>query len=378
MELVELTKKLVGFNTVSQESSTKDIADFISNYCESVGFKVEQYPYQNQRLEKINLIARKGGQESELALSGHMDTVRFDPSQWHSDPITLTLKGDKYVGMGVADMKLFLAIAIKAGEQISEAQLNKPFALCFTSDEEVGCLGVRKLMREGVFVAHSIIIGEPTEWIPIYLHKGYIYASVELKGKRGHSSDPRQGKSVIDLALVPVLNRLAEFKRRLESIVDARFNPPFPTMNIGVITTGEGAAKNIIPDYCRLEFDIRPIPGQDIEEMFTVLTQTISHCIDDIDGIQASMRYNRAPTVAMETAKNAPVVQLTEQLSGREAQSVCFNTEGGVFNASGSQSVIWGPASISQAHKPNEFAHIRWFQQKIVDTYIELIRRMCC
>ncbi len=93
MKLLEIAEKLVGFNTVSQQSSTQKIADFISNYCEKSGFKIEQYPYElpNEKLKKINIVARKGGAESKLALSGHMDTVPFNEAEWSTDPLKLAL-----------------------------------------------------------------------------------------------------------------------------------------------------------------------------------------------------------------------------------------------------------------------------------------------
>lgn len=147
MELLELATRLISYNTVTQESSTVEIANFIGNYLESAGFKVDHYPYINENedpsLRKVNLIARKGGEESFLALSGHMDTVTFN-GKWDQlicDPLDLVLSKGRYYARGITDMKLFIAIAMKAGEAIASHELKRPFALCFTSDEEVGCLG---------------------------------------------------------------------------------------------------------------------------------------------------------------------------------------------------------------------------------------------
>ena len=228
MKLIEIAEKLVSFNTVSQRSSTREIADFISNYCESKGFKIEQYPYRNNNdgLEKVNVVARKGGQKSKLAFSGHMDTVPFNGTDWNTDPLKLTLINKKYFGMGIADMKLFIAIAMKAGEAIEESELKYPFALCFTSDEEVGCLGARQLIRQDkIHVADSIIIGEPTEMTPLNLHKGYMFIRIKLRGITGHASDPRNGKSVVHLVLVPVLQKLRSEERRVGKECRSRWSP---------------------------------------------------------------------------------------------------------------------------------------------------------
>jgi len=303
MKLVKLAEKLVSFNTVSQKSSTREIADFVSNYCENAGFIVEQYPYQNNKegLEKVNVIVRKGGKKSKLCLSGHMDTVPFNPNDWNTNPLKLTKMGDKYYGMGITDMKLFLAIAMKAGEEVSEHELKYPFSLCFTSDEEVGCLGARKLTRKNVQIADLIIIGEPTEMTPLNLHKGYIFLRIKLKGKTGHASDPKKGASVVELALIQVLQKLFEFKNILSEIIDKRFYPPYPTMNIGVVTTdnqesGKKSAKNLIADFCKIELEIRPLPGQDSKELHHILKQIITKEISTIKNIDVQIEFGRAPT----------------------------------------------------------------------------------
>jgi acetylornithine deacetylase len=119
----------------------------------------------------------------------------------------------------------------KAGESVCEKDLKKPFALCFTSDEEVGCLGARKLLREKVHLGKYVLIGEPTEMIPLNLHKGYMFIRIVLRGKTGHASTPSKGRSVIHLALSLVLQKIDKFKHVLEEVKDARFNPDHPTVN---------------------------------------------------------------------------------------------------------------------------------------------------
>jgi len=386
MELVELTRKLVGFDT-SQGQSTRPMADFVSEYCEAAGFTVTQYPYEVAAVEMVNVVAMKGGEESALALSGHMDTVKTDHGEWRTDPHVLTQKGDKYYGLGVADMKLFLAIAMKAGETISAAELTNPFALYFTSNEEVGCLGARDLVhQEGFKIAPSVVIGEPTSLIPINHHKGYMYLTISLKdktkGKNGdesrHSSDPRKVRNVVELGLPLVLAALNDIKQRLEAVEDINFDPPYPTMNVGVVTTGEEAAKNIIPKHCQIELDIRPVPDQDVEGLFSVVQRVVTRAVAKVKDIEVQVRYGRAPTPPMKTSAEAPIVKLASELGGHDPKSVCYNTEGGIFNLNGAQSVVWGPANKEQIHKPNEYADTSWFEQETVEKFITLIRQTCC
>ncbi|MCK5027826.1 MAG: acetylornithine deacetylase [Candidatus Pacebacteria bacterium] len=376
MNTIELVEKLIGFDTVSCRP-TKEIADFISEFLERSGFVIEQHRYEQQGVKKVNVIARKGGDEPLVALSGHMDTVPFDTKKWNTDPLKLTKIGNKYFGRGVCDMKGFLAIAMKAGSEIDVSELKCPFTLVFTSDEEVGCVGAKKLIREKGKLANMVVIGEPTELEPFILHKGYMYVKVELKGKRGHSSRPNEGANVIELALPLVLSRIEEFKRHLGVIHDVRLNPPFPTLNIGVVTTGDNSAKNIIADYCCVELDIRPVPGQDVTELFHAFSTFITNGNGDINGIEVKVSYGRAPTPPMETPKDSLIVREVENMSGKIAAATSFNTEGGVFNSAGIHSVIYGPGSIQQAHKPNEFMHESYFSDDTVAKFTNLIRKLC-
>lgn len=400
MELIDLAAHLVAFDTVSQQSSTEQMASFISNYLETTGFTVAWLPYGAGK-RKVNLIARKGSasQRCRLALSGHMDTVPFVRSQWRTDPLVLTEKDGRYYGMGIADMKLFDAIMMKAGATISDRELKHPFCLYFTSDEEVGCVGAKRLVndleRRGELIADHVIVGEPTELCPKRLHKGYMYFKISISRRRdehqigyedrsAHSSKPNQATNVVETMLPRIISAVSTFKRRLERVVDNRFDPPYPTMNIGgIIQTHQGAAKNVIPGYVAFENEIRPVPNQDPDDLLDLLRSVAQQAVNDItpigdEKLAVNVDWVRAPTPPMETTEDSAIVREVQNMTGMEAGAVSYNTEGGIFNAAGAESVIWGPASIAQAHRDNEFAEQRWFHSSIVDKYVELIRRICC
>lgn len=409
MSTEELTRRLVSFDTVSiaekggdrVTQSTRPIADFVSEYLEAGGFKVWQLPYTTDKVEKVNLVAFKGGQEPLLALSGHMDVVPVGEWRVKSDPFELTRIGDKFYGRGAADMKLFDAIAMLAGCAVSAESLKQPFALYLTSDEEVGCLGVKQLLKrpsgrgevQSEFKVHAsrqkevpipkyTVIGEPTELVPMYMHKGYMFLRINIETtikKAGHSSDPSSGKSVIKTGLPEVLSALTALEKALQGIEDGRFEVPFPTINPGVIgMIGTGAAKNVLATGCWVDMEVRPLPGQDPDDLLQAVRETVRRATHHLEGIKVHAGYRRSPTPSMETAVDSPVVQTAASLWGETPATVSYNTEGGTFNRYGAQSVIFGPASIAQAHKPDEFAHARWFEPKIVDLYAEFIRRFCC
>jgi acetylornithine deacetylase len=421
MSIEELARDLVRFNTVSRESSTVDMVNFIKPLLEEAGFQIVEYPYEEENLRKINLIAQKGkGEKCKLALAGHMDTMPIDIKNWQTsedlvhpkieDPWNLTrinkvqVRGennnrrfiDAYFGAGITDMKLFLAIAMKAGAQIDEKKMKYPFSLVFTSDEEVGCVGARKLLAAKKYLAEWIVVGEPTAMTPVYAHKGYIYKIIDIYGEGGHSSDPKNGTSVVKLALPVLLEKLYELEDYLNKIQDQRFNPPFPTLNIGVVTTDEikmesingirtnkiiKSAKNLIPGFCRLELDIRPLPGQEIKEINDVIKRIIKESLEKIDNqnIEIYQGYGRKASDPLETPLDSGLLQAIKEIrKNPEAKTACFNTEGGLYNASGSQSIIWGPGSIEQAHKAGEYVEARYLEPDVLEKYVNLITKICC
>lgn len=375
MNVIELTRSLVSMNTVSNVS-TRGIADFVSNILDPSGFKIEQQVYRTDGVEKVNVIARKGGDEPKFALSGHLDTVPFDENEWSSDPLKLTERNGRFYGMGVCDMKGFLAVAMLAGMRIPVSELHHPFALIFTSDEEVGCIGAKRLEKKVRQIAEMIVIGEPTEFKPVFLHKGYIFLRIVLRGNRGHSSRPAEGRNVIERALPVVIQRLMEFKAAMECVRDDRLDPPYPTLNIGRVDTGRGAAKNIIPDYCQIDLDIRPVPNQDVEEIIGSLQKHVAPG-GIIDGIAVKIYIARAPTPAFLTDPCAAIVQEVAAMTECSPVSTSFNTEAGVFGRNGGQVVVCGIGSIKQAHRPKEFLDAVYLQDAIMENYAALIRKLC-
>lgn len=381
MSLEQITSKLVSFCTVSDQNSTREIADWISNWLEEGGFAVRQFSYATNGISKVNLVAIKGGNEPFLALSGHMDTVPAE--EWTPatpGPFVLTKIGKHYYGRGVADMKLFLAVAMMAGQQVFSHELARPFALYFTSDEEVGCVGIKKLFQQGVPVPTYTVIGEPTGMVPVHMHKGYMYLRIRIDAKDrgpGHSSNPDTRKNVLKVGVPEVLQMLKHMDEHLRQICNPRFKVPFATLNPGVISMDPGAAKNIIASNCTIDLDVRPLPGQSPNWILGLLKRALDLAIRPIHGIKAVIGYRRSPSLPMKTPDTSPIVRMAEELSGYPATTVAYNTEGGVFNAHGSQSVVWGPANIAQAHTSDEHIHEKWLQQDTVDSYVTFIRRMC-
>jgi len=421
MSVEELTRKLVAYNTVSSPvpgQSTREIADFASNILEAGGFKVMQFPYyskipdkkadtdKEQVIEKVNIVALKGGSEPLFGLSGHMDVVPVAGWKVKSKPFEMIQSEDRFYGRGVADMKLFLAISMIAGSRISSHTLKQPFGIYLTSDEEVGCVGVRQLFGHEPEIESSlsdtsieltsndiapvpryVIIGEPTGLMPINLHKGYMFLEIKIevisrrsKKDKRHSSNPDGGHSVIKHGLPEVLQALNRLEADLRGIKDDRFKIPFPTINPGIVRMGDGAAKNVLAPLCFIDIEVRNLPGQDPRVIVDLVRDIVQRSLAGIEWIQATVKRMRAPTLPMETSFDSKITYVVREISGEKdiQPGVAYNTEGGTFNKHGSESIIFGPGSIDQAHSPSEFVLASYFEDRVVVLYQDIIRMLCC
>jgi acetylornithine deacetylase len=230
-----------------------------------------------QGTKKFNLVAVTprsiaDGDEVELALVGHTDTVPFDPA-W-TEALTLTEREGKLYGRGACDTKGFIAAALMAVEQIDLARLQRPLALVFTADEEVGCHGAKQLAESGALRARYAIVGEPTSLVPVRAGKGYCLAEIVVGGREGHSAYPALGASAIFRA-ARLIARIEAVAERLKEHEHAAFDPPYTTLNVGMINGG--TAKNIIAGECRFTLEWRPVPGQAAAHAFDLIQAEVEN-----------------------------------------------------------------------------------------------------
>lgn len=179
---------------------------------------------------------------------------------------------------------------------------------------------------------------------------------------------------------MPVFDKIKIFQKKLKAINDLRFqnSPTYPTLNVGIATTGTEATKNIIPNYCEIELDIRPIPGQNPEEIFEIFKNFLTDGLPEFNGLPVNIKLAKKFTPPMETPKHSMIVRAVAKISGKTTGSACFNTEGGVYNVHGSQTIIFGPGNIEQAHKPNEFIEEKYCRDTTIEMYKKLIKEICC
>ena len=375
--LLDHIRQLIAVPSVSSVSplldqSNRPVIDLLAGWLEQAGFAVRIEPLP-QRPDKANLIATLGSGPGGLGLAGHTDTVPYDAGRWRYDPFGGTIADGRIYGLGAADMKAFLALALAAAQDFTARDLQQPLIILATADEESSMNGARALAASGQKLGRHALIGEPTGMKPVRMHKGILMEAIRIEGRSGHSSDPSLGANALE-GMHRVIGELLQWRAELQ----ARYrNPLFavdmPTLNLGHIHGGDNP--NRICGHCELHIDIRPLPGLTLAELRDALHQRLGRLLADED-LKLSFRPLFNGIEAMETPATAAIVQAAEQLSGSPAGAVSFGTEGTHLNTMRMEAVILGPGTIECAHQPDEFLALDQIKP-MLNLLRNLIGRFC-
>src|SRR5215213_8603867 len=351
MSVEETLAQLVSIDSTSSKSNGA-VVEYALARAVAAGLRARVTSYRDDRgTEKFQMLAFAPSEteEVELALVGHTDTVPFDAS-W-AEALALTEREGKLYGRGACDTKGFIAAAITAIEETSVRALRRPLALVLTADEEVGCLGAKRLAESRTFRARHAVVGEPTSLQPIRAGKGYCLADVTVRGREGHSAYPHLGASAV-MRAARLVTRIERITEELKAEGHDGFDPPQTTVNVGLIAGG--AAKNIIAGECRFTLEWRPVPGQRPEHVVELVERELESLRAEDEGFECSVRVLRLDG-GIETRADAPLVRALEELTGRDAGTISFGTEAPQLAELGADAVVFGPGDIRVAHRTGEF-----------------------
>jgi len=358
-----LLARLVGFATVSRDSNL-ELIGFIRDYLAEQG--VESELFHNPERTKANLFATIGPQGvGGVVLSGHTDVVPVDGQAWTVEPFALSERNGRLYGRGTADMKGFIASVLAAVPAFLAQPLHTPVHLAFSYDEEVGCLGVRSMLAALEQRPHKprlCLIGEPTGLKPVLGHKGKLAMRCQVQGAACHSAYAPYGVNAIEYA-AKLIGKLGDISDALALPAhhDARFDPPFSTVQTGVIKGGR--ALNIVPAECEFDFEVRALPGFEAQAVADQLqTYAEAELLPRMRKVDAASDIRLQPLSAypgLATSADSEAARLVALLSGTdEFGTVAFGTEGGLFDQAGIPTVVCGPGSMDQGHKPDEFVSV--------------------
>ncbi len=359
----DMLSRLVSFDTTSRGSNL-ELVSFVEDYARSYGLSPRRIP--NPEGTKSNLLITVGPQEpGGVILSGHTDVVPVDGQPWDTDPFSMVERDGKLFGRGTSDMKAFSAVILSLLPELTRRPLRTPVHIALSYDEEVGCLGVRPMIADivkSVPMPRLAIIGEPTDMKVVNAHKGIRSFRTTVTGREAHSSQTDKGVNAVMVAaeLIMHLSKLAEDMRR-RGDPSGRFDPPYTTVQSSTIEGG--TALNILARHCTFQWEFRYLPGTSQDEVLESFnTYALNEVLPRLKRIapEADIETKvRAHVPALVAVNGCPAEALAKQLTGRNhAEAVSYGTEAGLFQEAGIPSVVCGPGSILQAHKPNEFIEI--------------------
>lgn len=357
---IDILDDLISHPTVSRDSNLA-LIDYVQGFLSAL--QVETVLVHSEDGRKANLWATIGPKDVPgVVLSGHTDVVPVEGQAWASDPFRMARRDGKLFGRGTADMKGFIACCLAMAPAASRAGLKVPVHLAFSYDEEIGCVGVRRLLdmlKQAPVRPRLCIVGEPTLMQAVTAHKGKLGFRVTAHGLEAHSSLAPIGVNAIYMAAdligeIRALQRdIAENGRR-----DGDYEVAYTTLHVGRMAGGE--VMNIVPNRCSFDFEIRYLPDDDEAAIVARVTAAAEKVAASYRGVFAEARFDFAGLQsypALNTPVDSEAVKFVHALTGGNSTGkITFGTEGGLFQKElGTPAVVCGPGNIAVAHKPDEY-----------------------
>lgn len=355
-ELEELLVEMVRIPSPNPPGGEAEMADFVADYLEGAGLEVSRVPLAPGR---ESVVGRLPGREpGGLVLCGHLDTVAIQEESWSVPPLAGHKEGGRVYGRGAADMKAGVAgllLAARWAAGLPEAP-KKSLVLALTADEERGYAGARTLAEGGhLDDAEFLLIAEPSDGTVYLGQKGELWIKAVFQGMAAHGSVPQLGVN----AALPA----AEFA--LEAVEGIRALPPGPrgrtSVNLGRIAGGWQV--NVVPDRAEVELDVRTASTEHRDLVLGLVEELGRRAAANRGGsFSYELTNDRAP---IETQEDAPYLR---ELLAAVAESLGEAPKTGIAPYStdaveivprlGIPLVIYGPGSIAQAHRPNEYVEL--------------------
>lgn len=366
-----LIQALIGFDTTSRESNLA-LIEWVRAYLADYDIASELTFDDDKR--KANLFATlpaRGGERNVggIVISGHTDVVPVDGQPWDTPPFQASEIGERVYGRGVADMKSFIATALALVPEWRAQDLERPLHLAFSYDEEVGCIGVRRLLADLAqrdIAPAGCIIGEPTGMELVVAHKGRHSYRCRVRGHEAHSSLTPHGVNAVQIAC-EIVTYLTGIGRGFseQGRFDGAYDVPYTTVHTGVIHGG--TAVNIVPRECWFDFEVRHLPVDDPDDMIAEVKAYAERFLPAMHAVNpdTSITFERlSQTPGMEVEQDEEIVALAKTCSESSAcGKVSFGTEGGLFHQASIPTVICGPGHMAQAHQPNEWVSIEQLER---------------
>ena len=381
MKTAEILESLIGFDTVSRNANMA-LINYVAELFDAAG--ISYTILKNETGDKGNLYASVGPLDrGGVMLSGHTDVVPVTGQDWTKDPFRLTVADGRYYGRGTTDMKGFVACAVAALLKANSQNLKTPLHLALSYDEEIGCLGVHSLIDMLDAAPHRpamCIVGEPTNLAVATGHKGKTALKAVCTGKEGHSALAPFALNALHLGCDFVAElRDMQYNLAQSGPQDADYDVPYTTVHVGKIIGGD--VLNIVPNRCEVFFEIRNIAQDNpcflMDEMRQRAKKIVTQAKEKASEANIEITITNSYP-GLNTPTDAKVVEFVKGLTmANDTIKVAYGTEGGLFSSKiDVPTVICGPGSMAQGHKPDEYVSIEQIER--CDAMLErLIAKLC-
>lgn len=315
-----------------------------------------------------------GGGRS-LILNGHIDTVTIEPThEWTRDPFGAEIDNGLMYGRGTSDMKGGLMAAMLAMTYLREAgaSLRGDVILQSVVNEEHAGNGTLDLVRRG-YRADAAIVLEPTNNAICVSHPGGLYWQVTVPGVVRSPGARWAGENMEGVSAIEKLPAVIEALLHVEKIYNATKTDdpmeegrvPF-ALTIGKVAGGHYETATASEAVLRGGAYFSPVAGEVHEVMgkFRDSIATANSGDDFLNTHPAQLEFLHHDDSTRQSPQIPLAVQMGEVLTERgisgEAKAGPFACDmRHLVNQGNIPTIIFGPGSIAQAHKPDENITVR-------------------
>ena len=327
----------------------QDVALWIQSWGQEHGFETRTQPVLDGRANVI-LQFRNGVDHPHLLLNGHTDTVGV--AGMTIPAFDGDIREGRLWGRGSADMKGPLACMLAAAWQLRQhpAMWKGTLTVGCVVDEEYRFRGTLALMEQ-LDPPDFAVVGEPTSLRVVRGCKGCLRFAVRAHGRAAHSAHPQRGRSAIVAMARAILELNSFFDERLAQIRHPDFG--CSTGSIGLIEGGSGI--NIVPEDCKIQVDVRLLPGQDANETYQEIQTTLRARLESAKDIEWIFDPPSVIDAGYEISADTELVRQACAVVGRGESEVAFySCDASKLAAQSVPCIILGPGDIAVAHTADE------------------------
>ena len=352
----QILSDLISFDTTSKNSNLSSIKYIENLFKKNLNYKIIKVFNKQKDKCSLYIFPKNKNILNGILFSGHIDTVPTTQQKWKTDPYKAKIISNKLYGRGSTDMKGFLSVVLY------NMLKNPSYPLCLTvtHDEETGCDGIKNLMNylkiKKIKLPNKCIVGEPTNLKIVTANKGVevIETSIISKIDEGHSSNFNQNINTITTA-----SNFISYLQSIQKIIPnnnlLKCNPGNSTIHIGLLSGG--TSHNIIPKKTFFRWEMRYI-NNDNNFIKNKLFEYQKKYLKVNKKFTANYLINNKTlfyVLGLKENKQKTIIKFMEKFINSNSLHVAYGTEAGIIQSYGLSTIIFGPGSIKQAHKPNEY-----------------------